>query len=209
MCGADPDRAVQPADSTGSPPRVRSRLVQLGVGDSRDGITSACAEQTILQAYRVGRLRDHLRVCGADFHGRNGRRTRSGSPPRVRSRLMDKFMQAKAQGITSACAEQTLRRQPPTSRSWDHLRVCGADLDPLPQFASQAGSPPRVRSRQRLERCTRPEQGITSACAEQTGPKFPWSGTSRDHLRVCGADELIAQMVADLAGSPPRVRSRP
>ena len=53
-----------------------------------------------------------------------------------------------AEGITSACAEQTKSRKLTKRWTWDHLRVCGAD-----HFYSF-----RVRMGGR----------ITSACAEQT-----------------------------------------
>ena len=71
-------------------------------------------------------------------------------------------------GITSACAEQTSFQHDITLGSWDHLRVCGADLDWIPKYPSTSGSPPRVRSRRPVHVDERAEHGITSACAEQT-----------------------------------------
>ena len=71
------------------------------------------------------------------------------------------------------------------------------------------GSSPRVRSGPRGFGAHRVDDGIISACAERSAGGV-WMGRSvGDHLRVCGAVELIAQMVADLAGSSPRVRSGP
>ena len=50
------------------------------------------------------------------------------------------------------------------------------------------GSSPRVRSRQLAVECGAVDNGIISACAEQTAPYRPSRKFPRDHLRVCGAD---------------------
>ena len=113
------------------------------------GITSACAEQTKYQCLKNNVSTDHLRVCGADGAlGKNG--TFSwGSPPRVRSRQVIVGHNGLLPGITSACAEQTLRAGRPWYAWGDHLRVCGADF-PVPSHTCRGeGSPPRVRSRRR------------------------------------------------------------
>ena len=92
--------------------------------------------------------------------------------------------------------------------SADHLRVCGADNHAAHQSGTVKGSPPRVRSRQSIEDLSSHILGITSACAEQTyrfaiGLIGVW-----DHLRVCGADNPYRNNQRQMAGSPPRVRSR-
>ena len=91
----------------------------------------------------------------------------------------------------------------------DHLRVCGADEAAITGGLTDAGSPPRVRSRRswqwRLSCCA----GITSACAEQTRFVIYRASHREDHLRVCGADLAPALLSLAKAGSPPRVRSRP
>ena len=96
---------------SGSPPRVRSRLRQAGVEDRRTGITSACAEQTPVQRARSTAGWDHLRVCGADTIPMHDTYDNVGSPPRVRSRRISVGIQTGYDGITSACAEQTVHVQ--------------------------------------------------------------------------------------------------
>ena len=87
--------------------------------------------------------------------------------------------------------------------------MCGADGRLVDGSAAQFGSPPRVRSR-RSPAVSRPgRRGITSACAEQTGGSSAVSPGARDHLRVCGADRYPSPGSRNVAGSPPRVRSRP
>ena len=127
VCGADLFSWVLLFKTSGSPPRVRSRLRRGWRYIHRSGITSACAEQT-WRAWRSHPVwEDHLRVCGADSNSLLHTLSCLGSPPRVRSRHGEHLVWSSRFGITSACAEQTQRRSPEDTRWWDHLRVCGAD----------------------------------------------------------------------------------
>ena len=90
---------------------------------------------------------DHLRVCGADESKQDYKDRENGSPPRVRSRLVQSDAKSLAEGITSACAEQTCAIRQYSSNGRDHLRVCGADLRLAEHLGYDVGSPPRVRSR--------------------------------------------------------------
>ena len=131
-----------------------------------------------------------------------------GSPPRVRSRRRPQTCRRPARGITSACAEQTLRTVWTLRCHRDHLRVCGADRGVVMALAYRLGSPPRVRSRPADPDDAGISVGITSACAEQTTTTTLWAEPPGDHLRVCGVDHLPSDAVRIAAGSPPRVRSR-
>ena len=66
VCGADGVSKMSACTSSGSPPRVRSRLPPRYPPRYRYRITSACAEQTLAPPLVLSRARDHLRVCGAD-----------------------------------------------------------------------------------------------------------------------------------------------
>ena len=195
--------------SRGSPPRVRSRRRGQASGCPWGGITSACAEQTSASRQRPRPRRDHLRVCGADRSEVDACVSELGSPPRVRSRQHHAPAAGAARGITSACAEQTVPVPVPVQPTWDHLRVCGADVYWLARVSSRSGSPPRVRSRPVRLRVHEPFLGITSACAEQTLFGVTVGVLVGDHLRVCGADLVLEALEQFLQGSPPRVRSRP
>ena len=74
----------------------------------RLGITSACAEQTASAISFRPAWTDHLRVCGADRSRFHRREPSVGSPPRVRSGLKAQGGAFPRNGITSACAEQTV-----------------------------------------------------------------------------------------------------
>ena len=132
----------------------------------------------------------------------------SGLPPRVRSRLGNRYRHVKPCGITSACAEQTIRPLLTTERLRDYLRVCGADHGITLSNPWNTGLPPRVRSRQCQLRHYELSPGITSACAEQTGPTRRLTYWIRDYLRVCGADGFDKVIPCAWRGLPPRVRSR-
>ena len=147
-------------------------------------------------------------MCGADDAGRSNTVGSLGSPPRVRSRHVIPLSFGVILGITSACAEQTRACNTPRPHHRDHLRVCGADRDSLGYSGVMPGSPPRVRSRHPGSEYRYPRSGITSACAEQTSWELQHSWSARDHLRVCGADQVDAVDVVAGEGSPPRVRSR-
>ena len=168
VCGADASRTNPASSRSGSPPRVRSRRAAYLVADDAAGITSACAEQTLTTRIPSCIRRDHLRVCGADRLGLSFHRVHPGSPPRVRSRRSPTCRGPCQTGITSACAEQTVRGRPSVRRRRDHLRVCGADAAPPLMPLSFLGLPPRVRSRHLGIELPVFIPGITSACAEQT-----------------------------------------
>ena len=147
VCGADEGCGESSSLLLGSPPRVRSRRCLPRPLCRRDGITSACAEQTWSASTGSTAGRDHLRVCGADFSSSTVLPFGMGSPPRVRSRPDSDGMRATPGGITSACAEQTPDEIPRAGAGGDHLRVCGADYGDRLQDFQAVGSPPRVRSR--------------------------------------------------------------
>ena len=208
MCGADIQAISLGVTVRGSPPRVRSRLSSPMRWRSRSGITSACAEQTVSTFPYAPPCWDHLRVCGADFPFSLESAPGTGSPPRVRSRLARSQVERMVIRITSACAEQTLRKTGMTRFGRDHLRVCGADRHALPYRQPETGSPPRVRSRHHERRDRQNRGRITSACAEQTLRAITRLKWTWDHLRVCGADGVVGWWLLAVGGSPPRVRSR-
>ena len=209
MCGADVVPSAIAVTASGSSPRVRSGLNRDRRLGLEPGIISACAERTRSPAAASQQRRDHLRVCGADGVSQSTQTAGSGSSPRVRSGQTAGDSRFRCPGIISACAERT---NPPLGlrgRSWDHLRVCGADGALCAFDVAGLGSSPRVRSGLRDPIQFVAELGIISACAERTYPSMSSLAWCPDHLRVCGADCLPRPLVEASMGSSPRVRSGP
>ena len=69
------------------------------------------------------------------------------------------------------------------------------------------GSSPRVRSGPACRTRIRSTTGIISACAERTSRPSSRRAATRDHLRVCGADNADGAAAVVTLGSSPRVRS--
>ena len=187
---------------------MRSRHVLVIAGVELAGIISACAEQTEWCWVAILVDMDHLRVCGADWDAIADYITSVGSSPRVRSRHGVRRFGDFEVGIISACAEQTRTLSDAAPWDRDHLRVCGADTIRDVDLDRRRGSSPRVRSRLRGHGPRYPAPGIISACAEQTGRSSRYETSSRDHLRVCGADAFSITRPVIASGSSPRVRSR-
>ena len=209
VCGADGGQQRGLTSGLGSSPRVRSRRTFESVPSVDAGIISACAEQTPRRSSRTRPARDHLRVCGADYGVKCDGCGIQGSSPRVRSRLRPRKIRFHVRGIISACAEQTTGAANHPDTGGDHLRVCGADCRADGGTDCMKGSSPRVRSRLPAGHAGGGQAGIISACAEQTMTLPTNSLNLRDHLRVCGADEICLCEYGCALGSSPRVRSRP
>ena len=147
-------------------------------------------------------------MCGADPGEPVATAETEGSSPRVRSRLRRVVLKDSTPRIISACAEQTTLQTDAERPAGDHLRVCGADSFRDALKRSDPGSSPRVRSRRWSDRWPCGPRRIISACAEQTCWPVSSSHASKDHLRVCGADEPDNSPSVLVPGSSPRVRSR-
>ena len=133
---------------------------------------------------------------------------RSGSPPRVRGKsaaLRDFYG---IDGITPACAGKITRMTRRVILTRDHPRVCGENGLLKSSFATDKGSPPRVRGK--CVDAINPlcVAGITPACAGKIQVTAEHKVVERDHPRVCGENTQWKSLLASSAGSPPRVRGK-
>ena len=133
--------------STGSPPRVRGKVRAGCPAGLPDRITPACAGKSSTRAKTALTRRDHPRVCGEKFAQIHGLDFGTGSPPRVRGKVICGRFAMPCRGITPACAGKSrvlfqfrfLRR--------DHPRVCGEKELVSSCNLEALGSPPRVRGK--------------------------------------------------------------
>ena len=189
MCGEHVDEVLPTPPLKGSPPHVRrtlccgKRLIQLL------GITSACAENTISFKLSSVLAGNHLRMCGEHDGLMTDETDFTGSPPHVRRTLRPRRRPCQSTGITSACAENTVK--------------CELVLK------IHRGSPPHVRRTRKQGVKIRLRQGITSACAENTHRHWHTHTMRRDHLRMCGEHQYNLFNFFNFTGSPPHVRRTP
>mgnify|MGYP000844548603 CR=1 FL=1 len=92
---------------TGSSPRARGALGQIGEGETRRGIIPACAGSTPSPACSAGPPWDHPRVRGEHGWTRTRRSSCGGSSPRARGALAQTTPATAKPGIIPACAGST------------------------------------------------------------------------------------------------------
>ena len=108
VCGKNKYGAKRSIRCTGSPPRVREKLDILGYRSFERGITPACAGKTFHDTNEVPLIQDHPRVCGKNGVPAIRRTVFTGSPPRVREKLLHLKNFSIDYRITPACAGKTL-----------------------------------------------------------------------------------------------------
>ena len=110
------------------PPRARRIRAMTPRGLIQRGTTSACAENTGQSWSWRGRHRNYLRVRGEYVctgpHARDVREL----PPRARRIRSARPCASGRDGTTSACAENTIRRNPIAGNHGNYLRVRGEYL---------------------------------------------------------------------------------
>ena len=165
MCGEKDTWSFSSSPRTGSPPRVRGKVITYQLTPERSGIPPACAGKRNSQHTTFTSERDHPRVCGEKGGPHRAGHPPRGSPPRVRGKAEWENLIGSDVRITPACAG---KRRPPLCAScstWDHPRVCGEKSTFTISTHRTGGSPPRVRGKENSEGVTRNGSRITPACA--------------------------------------------
>ena len=170
MCGENRAFPSTTCRRTGSPPRVRGKQPREWPHACRPGITPACAGKTAKLCSLAFNPWDHPRVCGENAHSSSSPFSTSGSPPRVRGKLIDAAIGLVVTGITPACAGKTNSALSMSLRNRDHPRVCGENEIKFTENEDGEGSPPRVRGKHKVTWETFGKEGITPACAGKTNP---------------------------------------
>ena len=145
VCGEKAYSLVMSGSLWGSPPRMRGKA---GGGRERhpaEGITPAYAGKRINGRVNQQDERDHPRVCGEKGSSTFWSRNHSGSPPRMRGKVLVHLCGKLFPGITPACAGKR-----PLSLVW---------------MTCETGSPPRVRGKAMQGQAPAGRAGITPAYA--------------------------------------------
>ena len=175
---------------SGLPPRLRRYSVPNLINLVLLWITPACAGKRQPFFSVVHHHRDHPRVCGEKLPERSTLKHATGSPPRVRGKVLPRGAEMPLGGITPACAGKSGEWwRIPRSR-WDHPRVCGEKSWMVTGYCTLQGSPPRVRGKVPLAHFHLSGAGITPACAGKSLSAHRRCRRMWDHPRVCGEKML-------------------
>ena len=109
-------------------------------------------------------------------------------------------------GTTSACAENTRYRKPPTRQWWNYLRVRGEYPHPRNGWSVREELPPRARRIPHRYDAGEGCRGTTSACAENTCKKAWIPSRAGNYLRVRGEYGPGVPCTGDQGELPPRAR---
>ena len=169
-------------------PHVRGKDTRRQRDDSVRGITPACAGKRYTSTDARYRARDHPRVCGEKVYKYGCTVSRTGSPPRVRGKVLRHTAGIQCRGITPACAGKSIRGFRLYASRKDHPRVCGEKSGASAQDTAGRGITPACAGK-----------SVTYVCRDRRG----W-----DHPRVCGEKSIFRRQRAQHLGSPPRVRGK-
>ena len=165
MCGEKAPQGGQDLRMVGSPPRVRGKVLFVGLRLLVLRITPACAGKRFTSTVLPSVSQDHPRVCGEKIRWSHIKRDKLGSPPRVRGKADGCPPGSQIGRITPACAGKRRAGGLKCGVEGDHPRVCGEKLGKNIGCSQMVGSPPRVRGKGRCRTGTPVTDRITPACA--------------------------------------------
>ena len=170
------------------PPHARRRAWTRQSKAFLAGITSACAEKSIMTNPALPEHRNYLRMRGEETKPCGPDGCCEELPPHARRRAYRMDPGTISRGITSACAEKRLQAWPGLIQSWNYLRMRGEEFVLQPSPAFKAELPPHARRRGGAEANTGPNNGITSACAEKSAVESSSLPKARNYLRMRGEE---------------------
>ena len=190
-CGENNIFPLQRTRIPGSPPRMRGKHL---IGSHKVylfGITPAHAGKTLRRTEACSGAWDHPRACGENRPVIRLKPPQTGSPPRMRGKLVAGVDFGCATGITPAHAGKTRNRPLRGQGFRDHPRACGENHPGQPERGKQAGSPPRMRGKLFFAPFNQLAPRITPAHAGKTNGVNILPVGDKDHPRACGENFAI------------------
>ena len=172
------------------------------------GITPAYAGKSLFILRQNLSFRDHPRVCGEKKASPAMTGNPQGSPPRMRGKVLQNGVLAFEFGITPAYAGKSDKPASSTAQGQDHPRVCGEKWFSADIPATEPGSPPRMRGKEKKKHYVQFCMRITPAYAGKSFLTSSGSASNWDHPRVCGEKEDALPVFCTDSGSPPRMRGK-
>ena len=170
----------------GSPPRMRGKAAARRDRRGLHGITPAYAGKRARSPPPPSGRWDHPRVCGEKSMMSRVLLFMVGSPPRMRGKVKRNKRFQLADGITPAYAGKRFSGARGAPRKEDHPRVCGEKPRRHRWRSCPAGSPPRMRGKDRHRVAVAYGNRITPAYAGKRAGACARGASTRDHPRVCG-----------------------
>ena len=186
VCGEKDASTCRRYTPRGSPPRMRGKACVPCCCCTCIGITPAYAGKREDEYVAYVTERDHPRVCGEKACARASTSAMSGSPPRMRGKVMSSLLRDFLSGITPAYAGKSSQVNSFCELIWDHPRVCGEKDVRSCACHVWTGSPPRMRGKGSEPDVDTQHTGITPAYAGKSFTSCLPSPQKRDHPRVCG-----------------------
>ena len=131
----------------GSPPRMRGKHDDNIKSVVTQRITPAHAGKTICNLRLCKITKDHPRACGENCQPVTASLWITGSPPRMRGKLICWALTHAASGITPAHAGKTFSSSCFFKLVQDHPRACGENTAYKSSSSYHLGSPPRMRGK--------------------------------------------------------------
>ena len=165
ICGEKESKLQEIEDISGSPPHMRGKVATGRQTVCRCGITPAYAGKRGLRKRGSRNPADHPRICGekAEMGGFIPRF--SGSPPRMRGKVLPDRGRVLGVGITPAYAGKSLRGFAKVMALSDHPRICGEKKGKMEEKMKYTGSPPHMRGKGHEKEIRIHVTGITPAYA--------------------------------------------
>ena len=208
VCGEKVPAIRRFAQIMGSPPRMRGKGHRIPLRHPLQGITPAYAGKSSACRRTLSAGWDHPRICGekAEMGGFIPRF--SGSPPRMRGKVLPDRGRVLGVGITPAYAGKSFPTSMFRSVGRDHPRICGEKIVVSRTWCSRSGLPPRMWGKVSSIRDDLARVGITPAYAGKSSSPRLIALLIWDHPRVCGEKVSPRLSSSPRMGSPPRMRGK-
>ena len=186
----------------GSPPRMRGKGHRIPLRHPLQGITPAYAGKSSACRRTLSAGWDHPRIRGekAEMGGFIPRF--SGSPPRMRGKVLPDRGRVLGVGITPAYAGKSFPTSMFRSVGRDHPRICGEKIVVSRTWCSRSGLPPRMWGKVSSIRDDLARVGITPAYAGKSSSPRLIALLIWDHPRICGEKYPTAVLDSPYRGSP-------
>ena len=191
------------------PPRARRIRRHYSRPRYRNGTTSACAENTLIEIFPPPMNGNYLRVRGEYFFHNKIPPNTWELPPRARRIPGTGGSLAAPQGTTSACAENTPNPWWGAHDRGNYLRVRGEYWRKTLSYLFLVELPPRARRILYSTHGRMQMTGTTSAHAENTRGQYSGIIFLGNYLRVRGEYPILGLLGHLVRELPPRARRIP